>query len=99
MALFGKGLGRSTNATRLFGEVQLIETYHPQNIVRDWPPGLLAVLVLYTTLIVAVYKAYRATKEPDLRGMPPQCGCLYYLSAISPITMLWTSIRLMFITG
>ena len=66
--LFGNGLGRGTNATRVFGEVRLIETYHPKVLFEIGPLGLLSVLVLYTALTVAVFKAYRATKEPDLRG-------------------------------
>ena len=66
--LFGNGLGRGTNAARMFGEVRLIETYHPKVLYEIGPLGLIAVLGLYTTLTVAVYKAYRATKEPDLRG-------------------------------
>ena len=52
----------------MFGKVELVETYHPKVLYEIGPMGLLAVLGLYTTLIVAAYKAYRATKEPNLRG-------------------------------
>ena len=66
--LLGRGLGRGTNAARVFGKVELVETYHPKLWFEIGPLGLLAVLGLYTTLIVATFKAYRATKEPNLRG-------------------------------
>lgn len=66
--ILGRGLGRATNAARMFGKVQLIETYHPKLLYEIGPFGLLATLILYTAITIATYKAYRAVKDPNLRG-------------------------------
>lgn len=66
--ILGRGLGRGTNAARIFGETSLIETYHSKLLFEIGPLGLLAVLGLYTVLTVATFKAYRSIKDPNLRG-------------------------------
>ncbi|MBE9079115.1 hypothetical protein IQ241_17725 [Romeria aff. gracilis LEGE 07310] len=66
--IFGRGVGRATNATRTFGETVLLETYHPKLLYEIGPLGLLAVLMLYTTLTISTFRAYRATKDKYLRG-------------------------------
>ncbi|MEM8805814.1 MAG: hormogonium polysaccharide biosynthesis protein HpsL [Cyanobacteria bacterium P01_G01_bin.38] len=66
--LLGKGLARGTNAARTFGQVRLIETYHPKLLYELGPLGLIAVVALYATLTVSTFKAYRATKDKNLRG-------------------------------
>ncbi|MEM6424652.1 MAG: hormogonium polysaccharide biosynthesis protein HpsL [Cyanobacteria bacterium P01_D01_bin.128] len=65
---FGRGLGRATNAARSFGKVQLVETYHPKVMFEIGLIGLIAVLILYTAMTFATFKAYRSTKEKNLRG-------------------------------
>jgi hypothetical protein len=66
--LLGNGLGRATNAARAFGNIQLIETYHPKLMFEIGPIGLIATLILYTVLTVETFKAYRSTKDKNLRG-------------------------------
>jgi hypothetical protein len=66
--IFGHGVGRATNSARSFAEARLIETYHPKLIYELGPIGLLAVLAVYTALTAATFKAYRATKDKNLRS-------------------------------
>lgn len=66
--ILGNGVARATNAARIFGDVRLIETYHPKLLYELGPLGLFSVLILYTTLTVATFKAYRKTKDKNLRG-------------------------------
>lgn len=66
--ILGNGVARATNGARIFGNVRLIETYHPKILYELGPLGLLSVLVLYTALTVATFKAYRKTKDKNLRG-------------------------------
>ncbi|MEM9164032.1 MAG: hypothetical protein AAGC54_13310, partial [Cyanobacteria bacterium P01_F01_bin.4] len=66
--LLGRGVARGTNAARVFGPVRLIETYHPKLLYELGPLGLIAVVALYATLTVSTFKAYRATKDKNLRG-------------------------------
>lgn len=66
--ILGNGVARATNGARLFGRVRLVETYHPKLLYELGPLGLLFVLVLYTSLTVATFKAYRKTRDKNLRG-------------------------------
>lgn len=66
--ILGRGLGRATNSARIFGDTRLLETYHPKVLYEIGPVGLFAVMVLYTAITYTVYRAYRTTKSPDLRG-------------------------------
>ncbi len=66
--ILGRGVGRATNAARIFGQTELVETYHPKLLYEIGPLGLLATLALYLTLTVATFKAYRSIKDPNLRG-------------------------------
>ena len=66
--ILGRGVGRATNAARIFGKTELVETYHPKLMYEIGPLGLLATLALYLTLTVATFKAYRSIKDPNLRG-------------------------------
>lgn len=66
--LLGRGVGRATNAARLFGETELVETYHPKLLYELGPLGLLAVVVFYLTLAIAVWQAYRSLDDPSLSG-------------------------------
>ncbi len=66
--ILGRGVGRATNAARIFGQTELVETYHPKLLYEIGPLGLLATLALYLTLTVATFKAYRSIQDPDLKG-------------------------------
>lgn len=66
--ILGRGVGRATNAARIFGETELVETYHSKLLFEIGPLGLLATLVLYTALTVATFRAYRSIKDPNLRS-------------------------------
>lgn len=67
-SVLGNGLGRATNAARMFGKIRLIETYHPKVTYEIGIPGLICVLWLYTSLTIETFKSFRATKDPNLRG-------------------------------
>jgi hypothetical protein len=66
--ILGRGVGRATNAARIFGQTELVETYHPKLLYELGPIGLLATLALYLTLTFAVFRAYRSIQDPNLRG-------------------------------
>jgi hypothetical protein len=66
--ILGQGVGRGTNSARIFGQVQLVETYHPKLLFEIGYLGLLATLALYTVLTVVTFRAYRSVKDPNLRG-------------------------------
>ncbi|MEO0349050.1 MAG: hormogonium polysaccharide biosynthesis protein HpsL [Cyanobacteria bacterium P01_A01_bin.15] len=66
--ILGNGVARATNGARLFGDIRLIETYHPKLLYELGPLGLFFVLVLYTAVTVSTFKAYRKTKDKNLRG-------------------------------
>ncbi|MBD0336495.1 MAG: hypothetical protein ICV62_13480 [Cyanobacteria bacterium Co-bin13] len=66
--ILGRGVGRATNSARIFGQVELVETYHPKLLFEIGYLGLLATLSLYTALTITTYRAYRSVKDPNLRG-------------------------------
>ena len=66
--ILGRGLGRATNAARIFGKTQLVETYHSKVLYEIGPIGLFMLLLLFTVLLIATFRAYWSIKEPDLRG-------------------------------
>ena len=66
--ILGNGVARATNGARLFGDIRLIETYHPKLLYELGPLGLFFVLVLYTAVTVSTFQAYRKTKDKNLRG-------------------------------
>ncbi|KMW70794.1 MAG: hormogonium polysaccharide biosynthesis protein HpsL [Limnoraphis robusta] len=66
--IFGKGIGRATNSTRIFGNTKLVETYYPKLIYEIGPIGTIAFLGLVTTLTVTTFKTYRSLKEKNIRS-------------------------------
>jgi cell division protein FtsW (lipid II flippase) len=64
----GNGLGRATNSARTFGSDALIETYYPKVLFEIGWPGLIAFLLLVTSLTVITFKVYRSVKEQNLRS-------------------------------
>lgn len=66
--IFGEGVGRATNSARTFGSTTLIETYHAKVLHEIGLVGLVAVMVLYTTLTVVTFRVYRQTEDKSLRS-------------------------------
>lgn len=66
--IFGKGLGRATNSTRVFGKTQLIETYYPKLIYEIGPLGTIAFLFFVTMITFTSFKAYRSVKNKSIRS-------------------------------
>jgi hypothetical protein len=66
--IFGRGVGRATNAARMFGETQLVETYHSKILYEIGYVGLFLLLGLFTVITVTTFKSYRSVKDPNLRG-------------------------------
>jgi hypothetical protein len=64
----GQGLGRATNAARIFGRTSLVETYHSKVLFETGLMGLLLMFVVYTVFVIATFRAYRSIKDPNLRG-------------------------------
>ena len=66
--ILGNGVARATNGARIFGEIRLVETYHPKLLYELGPLGLIFILLLYTAVTIATFKAYRKTRDKNLRG-------------------------------
>jgi hypothetical protein len=66
--IFGKGLGRATNAGRDLGKTKLVETYYPKLLYEIGPIGMVMFLVFVTTLTFQTFKAYRSIRDPTLRS-------------------------------
>ncbi|MEM1309064.1 MAG: hormogonium polysaccharide biosynthesis protein HpsL [Cyanobacteria bacterium P01_H01_bin.153] len=66
--ILGRGVGRATNAARIFGDTVLVETYHSKVLYETGVIGLISMLSVYTVLTVACFRAYRTIKDPNLRG-------------------------------
>lgn len=66
--VLGRGLGRATNAARMFGKTQLVETYHAKVLYEVGIVGLVLLLILFTVLIIAGFRAYRSIQDPNLKG-------------------------------
>ncbi len=64
----GRGVGRATNAARIFGQTVLVETYHSKVLYETGVIGLVLLLSLFTVLMVTTFLAYRSIKDPSLRG-------------------------------
>ncbi|MGF1458363.1 MAG: hormogonium polysaccharide biosynthesis protein HpsL [Leptolyngbyaceae cyanobacterium] len=66
--ILGRGVGRATNAARIFGSTALVETYHSKVLYETGVMGLIFMLVVYTAILIATFLAYRSIKDPNLRG-------------------------------
>ena len=67
LGLLGNGLGRATNAARIFGKTRLIETFYPKLLYEIGYPGLLAFLGVVTTLSWVTFKGWRSLYDRNLR--------------------------------
>lgn len=66
--LLGRGLGKATNSTRVFGPVSLVETFHPKLLFEIGYPGLIAFMIFITHITVLSFKSYRSVRDRALRS-------------------------------
>ena len=64
----GRGVGRATNSTRIFGRTQLIETFQPKLIYELGYPGMIAFQIMLLHLAFLTFRAYRSVKDKSLRS-------------------------------
>ncbi|MEG4490746.1 hormogonium polysaccharide biosynthesis protein HpsL [Microcoleus sp. D3_18_C4] len=64
----GKGVGRATNSTRIFGATQLIETFQPKLIYELGYPGMISFQVMLLHLAFLTFRSYRSVKDKSLRS-------------------------------
>ena len=64
----GRGVGRATNSTRIFGNPQLIETFQPKLMYELGYPGMIAFQVMLLHLAFITFKTYRSVKDKNLRS-------------------------------
>ncbi|HLO50410.1 MAG TPA: hypothetical protein VK211_18485 [Kamptonema sp.] len=67
--LLGNGLGRATNAARLFGKTQLIESYYRKVIYELGLFGFFGVLGLVSTVSFLTFQAYHSVGDRSLRRL------------------------------
>ncbi|MDJ0601311.1 MAG: hormogonium polysaccharide biosynthesis protein HpsL [Crocosphaera sp.] len=66
--ILGRGLGVATNSTRIFGDVALVETYHPKLLFETGYLGLAAFMIFVTHLCILTFQAYRRLKDQCLKS-------------------------------
>ncbi|MEG4005529.1 hormogonium polysaccharide biosynthesis protein HpsL [Microcoleus sp. Pol11C1] len=64
----GRGVGRATNSTRIFGATQLIETFQPKLIYELGYPGMISFQIMLLHLAFLTFIAYRSVKDKSLRS-------------------------------
>ena len=96
--ILGKGVGRATNAARIFGKTALIETYYPKLIFEIGPIGVGGFLYLVTTMVVIGFKSYRSVKDKNLRSFGAtfwvfvliiSYNTYYYPLDVDPVTVYY----------
>ncbi len=96
--ILGKGLGRATNAARIFGKTALIETYYPKLIFEIGPIGVAGFLYLVTTMTIVGFKSYRSIKDKNLRSFGASFwvfvlvisyNTYYYPLDVDPVTVYY----------
>jgi hypothetical protein len=66
--ILGRGLGKATNSTRVFGPVSLVETFHPKLLFEIGWPGLIAFMIFITHLMILSFKSFRSVRDRALRS-------------------------------
>ncbi|MDJ0658967.1 MAG: hormogonium polysaccharide biosynthesis protein HpsL [Crocosphaera sp.] len=66
--ILGWGLGTATNSTRIFGDVSLVETYHPKLLFEVGYLGLFAFMAFVTHLCFLTFQIYRRLKDQCLQS-------------------------------
>ena len=64
----GRGLGKATNSTRVFGKTALVETFHPKLIYEMGLLGGLAFFAFTTNIVWETFKIRRSLKTPIARN-------------------------------
>ncbi|NEO98159.1 MAG: hypothetical protein F6K58_05575 [Symploca sp. SIO2E9] len=66
--LFGRGLGKATNSTRILGPTKLVETFHPKLIYEIGILGALGFVVFTTSITINAFKEFRSATEKSIRS-------------------------------
>ncbi|NES83688.1 MAG: hypothetical protein F6K10_21015 [Moorea sp. SIO2B7] len=66
--ILGRGLGKATNSTRIFGKTALVETFHPKLLYEMGYFGTLAFMAFLTHLVILAYQHNRSVKDKSLRS-------------------------------
>ncbi|MEA5536316.1 hormogonium polysaccharide biosynthesis protein HpsL [Crocosphaera sp. XPORK-15E] len=66
--ILGRGLGKATNSTRIFGPIFLIETYHPKLLFEIGFLGLGAFMIFVSHLSFLSFKAMKPLKDKALKS-------------------------------
>ncbi|MDB9497012.1 hormogonium polysaccharide biosynthesis protein HpsL [Spirulina major CS-329] len=64
----GRGLGKATNSTRIFGETALVETFHPKLLYEMGYPGLFAFILFTGNITWVTHRITRSLKTPSVRN-------------------------------
>ncbi|WP_017304918.1 hormogonium polysaccharide biosynthesis protein HpsL [Spirulina subsalsa] len=80
----GRGMGKATNSTRVFGHAELVETYHPKILYEMGWIGLFAYMFFLFTLAWVTFKSYRACKDPVIRSFGSSLWVFILIITIFP---------------
>ncbi|TVQ51869.1 MAG: hypothetical protein EA366_14755 [Spirulina sp. DLM2.Bin59] len=64
----GRGLGKATNSTRVFGATALTETFHPKLLYEMGYPGMIAFVLLTSNISWVTFKVMRSLKTASIRN-------------------------------
>ncbi|MEM9540186.1 MAG: hormogonium polysaccharide biosynthesis protein HpsL [Cyanobacteria bacterium P01_E01_bin.42] len=64
----GRGLGKATNSTRIFGKSALVETFHPKLIYEMGLLGCLAFFAFTTNIVWETFQIRKSLKDPTVRN-------------------------------
>lgn len=64
----GRGLGKGTNATRIFAPTALVETFHPKLLFEMGVIGLSAFMIFVSHLCFLAFKSLRTLKDKCLKS-------------------------------
>ncbi|NEO84602.1 MAG: hypothetical protein F6J87_10165 [Spirulina sp. SIO3F2] len=65
----GRGLGKATNSTRVFGSTALVETFHPKIMYEMGYPGVIAYIAFTTNIAWVTFWITRSTQTKSLRNI------------------------------
>jgi hypothetical protein len=82
----GRGLGKATNSTRVFGSTALTETYHPKLLYEMGYPGMLAFIAFTANISWVTFWITRSLKTPNIRHI---AACLWVFGLIIGFFPYW----------
>ncbi|MEM8640322.1 MAG: hormogonium polysaccharide biosynthesis protein HpsL [Cyanobacteria bacterium P01_G01_bin.54] len=65
----GRGLGKATNSTRIFGQTALVETFHPKLLYEMGYPGMIAFVAFTTHITWVTFWTTRSLKTVSIRNI------------------------------